>query len=56
MVKTIFKIAGLTMAGLMTWFSPMQLTHGADGCCATCQLKKEDETKIEYLEEENTEG
>ena len=37
------------MAGTMTFFSPMQMTHGTNSCCAECQFKKEDE--IEVVEE-----
>ena len=49
-MKKTLQILGLTMAGLMTWFSPMQITHGTNSCCAECVLKKEDE--IEVVEEQ----
>ena len=51
-MKKIVKIVGLFMAGLMSWFSPIQMAN-AGMCCMSCQLKKEDETKIEYIEEKN---
>tara|TARA_R110000824_G_scaffold143820_2_gene311584 strand:- start:1384 stop:1554 length:171 start_codon:yes stop_codon:yes gene_type:complete len=55
MKKTI-QILGLGMAGLMSWFSPLQITHGATMCCAECQLKKEEEIEIveEYIQEDTT--
>ena len=34
----------------MTMLAPMEINHGTDNCCATCQLKKEDE--IELTEEQ----
>ena len=49
-MKKGIQILGLTMAGLMTWFSPLQTTHGTNSCCAECVLKKEDE--IEVVEEQ----
>tara|TARA_R110001583_G_scaffold24369_1_gene88978 strand:- start:4513 stop:4698 length:186 start_codon:yes stop_codon:yes gene_type:complete len=45
----LMKILGFCMAGTMTFFSPMQMTHGTNSCCAECQFKKEDE--IEVVEE-----
>ena len=42
-MKKAIQMLGLGMAGLMTWFSPMQITHGVNSCCAECVLKKEDE-------------
>tara|TARA_R110001592_G_scaffold227939_3_gene484373 strand:+ start:5057 stop:5224 length:168 start_codon:yes stop_codon:yes gene_type:complete len=50
-MKKIIKIVGLFMAGLMSWFSPVQMAS-AGMCCVSCQLiKEENEAKIEYLEE-----
>jgi len=49
-MKKGIQILGLAMAGLMTWFSPLQTTHGTNSCCAECVLKKEDE--IEVVEEQ----
>ena len=55
MKKTI-QILGLTMAGLMAWFTPLQTTHGTNGCCAECVLKKEDEIEMveEYVQEDTS--
>ena len=39
------------MTTLIAMFQPLQITHGADGCCATCQMKKEDEDTIELVED-----
>ena len=53
-MKKVIQILGLVMAGLMTWFSPMQITHGVNSCCAECVLKKEDEIEMvieEYVED-----
>jgi|TARA_B110000459_G_C16314951_1_gene360968 hypothetical protein len=55
MKKTI-QIVGLAMAGLMAWFSPLQITHGTNSCCAECTLKKEDEIEVveEYVQEDTS--
>tara|TARA_R110000803_G_scaffold42850_5_gene91718 strand:+ start:55937 stop:56104 length:168 start_codon:yes stop_codon:yes gene_type:complete len=50
-MKKIIKIVSFLMAGLMSWFSPIQMAE-AGLCCVACQLKKEEDTKIEYVEEE----
>jgi hypothetical protein len=47
--KMVHSIA-LLIASLMTMVAPMEINHGTDNCCATCQLKKEDE--IELTEEQ----
>jgi len=52
-MKKIVKIIGLGMAGLMTWFSPIQMAN-AGICCVSCAMKKEDDVKIEYVKEEDT--
>ena len=49
-MKRIAHFMGLLMAMLVAMFQPLQITHGADGCCATCQMKKEDEDAIELVE------
>jgi hypothetical protein len=55
-MKKIIQILGLGMAGVMSWFSPLQMAHGLNMCCAECQLKKEDEIEIveEYVQEDMT--
>ena len=52
-MKKAIQILGLGMAALMTWFSPLQITHGINSCCAECVLKKEDEIEVveEYVED-----
>ena len=46
-MKRAFKIITITMAAIMSWFSPMQVTHGTDNCCAECRMmKKEDEVSV----------
>ena len=53
-MKKIIKFISVLMAGLMSWFSPVQMAN-AGMCCAACVLKNEEENKIEYVEEINTE-
>jgi len=54
-MKKIIKILSMLMAGLMSWFSPVQMAN-AGMCCAACVLIKEEENKIEYIEEINKDG
>ena len=55
-MKKLFQFFGLSMAGLMAFFSPMQqIPHGEGLCCAECALKKEDEIEIVDEFEETTE-
>mgnify|MGYP003636700918 CR=1 FL=1 len=42
MMKKIIKIIAFLMAGLMSWFNPIQ----AGMCCVSCAMKKEDEMEI----------
>jgi hypothetical protein len=55
-MKTIFKTLSLGMASVMTFFSPMSITHGEGSCCAECVMKREDEVEVVYEEEQNTDG
>ena len=55
-MKTVVKLMGLMMAMLAAMFQPLQITHGADGCCATCQMKREEDDKIEVYEEKEDIG
>jgi len=52
-MKKLIKIVGLALAGLMTWFSPVQMANSGI-CCVACAMKKEEEVKIEYVKEEDT--
>ena len=54
-MKKIIKILSMLMAGLMSWFSPVQMAN-AGMCCAACVLIKEEENKVEYVEEINKDG
>tara|TARA_R110002020_G_scaffold138469_2_gene308503 strand:- start:4607 stop:4783 length:177 start_codon:yes stop_codon:yes gene_type:complete len=49
-LKKIIHFITMLIATLMTMTTPMEINHGTDNCCATCQLKKEDE--IELTEEQ----
>ena len=54
-MKKLIKILSMLMAGLMSWFSPVQMAN-AGMCCAACVLIKEEENKVEYVEEINKDG
>tara|TARA_B110000285_G_scaffold126827_1_gene142963 strand:+ start:136 stop:303 length:168 start_codon:yes stop_codon:yes gene_type:complete len=54
-MRKIIKILSMLMAGLMSWFSPVQMAN-AGMCCAACVLIKEEENKVEYVEEINKDG
>ena len=54
-MRKLIKILSMLMAGLMSWFSPVQMAN-AGMCCAACVLIKEEENKIEYIEEINKDG
>jgi|TARA_R110002050_G_scaffold78970_1_gene168785 hypothetical protein len=41
-MKKIIRIIAFLMAGLMSWFNPVQ----AGMCCVSCAMKKEDEVEI----------
>ncbi len=41
----IVKMVGLLMAGLMSWFSPIQMVNNGI-CCVGCDMKKEDEIEL----------
>ena len=55
-LKKIIHSLTLLIAALMTMYAPMEVNHGTDNCCATCQLKKEDELELteadQYKDEE----
>jgi len=54
-MRKIIRFLSILMAGLMSWFSPVQMAN-AGMCCASCVLKNEEEDKIEYVEQINDEG
>ena len=54
-MRKLIKILSMLMAGLMSWFSPVQMAS-AGMCCTACVLIKEEENKVEYVEEINKDG
>ncbi len=52
-MNKILATVSLFMAALMSFFSPLTVNHGNQGCCAECALKKEDEVEFVYEDEEN---
>jgi len=52
-MSKIILVMSFTMSGVMSFFSPLTMSHGNQGCCAECTLKREDETEIIYEEEES---
>jgi len=50
-MNRILLILSFAMAGVMSFFSPLTISHGDQGCCAECTLKKEDE--IEIIDEDD---
>jgi len=55
MNKIIMTIS-VFMAGIMSFFSPITMSHGESGCCAECTFKKEEDIEVVYDEEDNKEG
>ena len=45
-IKKIIHTIALLITALMTMYAPMEVNHGTENCCATCQLKKEDEIEL----------
>lgn len=44
---------GFFMAGAMSFFSPVAMSHGDSGCCAECTFKKEEEVEVVDQKEDN---
>jgi len=55
-MKNLIKIISFSMAGVMSFFSPMTVNHGETNCCAECTFKKEEEIEVVYEEEDNIGG
>lgn len=55
-MKKIIKFVSILMAGVMSFFSPMNASHGESGCCAECTFKREDELEVVYDEEDDIGG
>ena len=54
-MRKVIKMLSMLMAGLMSWFSPVQMANEGM-CCVACVLKNEEENKIEYVGEINKDG
>ena len=54
-IKKIIHTIALLITALMTMYAPMEVNHGTENCCATCQLKKEDEIELTDSEQYNDE-
>ena len=54
-IKKIIHTIALLITALMTMYAPMEGNHGTENCCATCQLKKEDEIELTDSEQYNDE-
>jgi hypothetical protein len=53
----LLKGISLTFAWIGTFFSPVQVQHGQNMCCAECaMMKKEDEIEVVHEEKENIEA
>ena len=46
-------IMSFAMAAIMSFFSPLSVSHGQGSCCAECVMKKEDEIELVCEDEEN---
>lgn len=55
-MKKIIKFVSILMAGVMSFFSPVNVSHGDSGCCAECTFKREDELEVVYDEEDDIGG
>jgi hypothetical protein len=53
MMNNIIVVMSFAMAGMMSLFSPLAMSHGSQGCCAECTLKREDEVEVVYEENQN---
>ncbi len=51
-MNKVIVIMSYVMAVVMSIFSPLSVSHGSQGCCAECTLKKEDELELVHDEEE----
>ena len=52
-MNKIILVMSFAMAGMMSLFSPLTMSHGSQGCCAECTLKREDEVEVVYEENQN---
>lgn len=54
-MSKVIKFVSFMMAFLMSFFSPLNITHGQGSCCAECVMKREDELEIVYEDEDEKE-
>ncbi len=52
-MKKLKLIISFVMAAVMSFFSPLNVTHGQGSCCAECVMKREDEIEFVYEDEES---
>ena len=45
-------VMSFAMAAVMSFFSPLSVSHGQGSCCAECVMKREDEIELVYEDEE----
>jgi len=55
-MSKIIKLISFLMAFLMSFFSPLTMSHGQGSCCAECVMKREDEIEVVYEEEDDIGG
>ncbi len=53
MISKLVLVMSFIMAGVMSFFNPLTVNHGNQGCCAECTLKKEEEVELVYEDEED---
>ena len=46
-------LMSFAMAAVMSFFSPLTVSHGQGSCCAERVMKREDEIELVYEDEEN---
>ena len=42
----------ILMTAIMSLLSPLLISHGDNGCCAECAIKKEDDIEVVETDEE----
>jgi hypothetical protein len=46
-------VMSFAMAAVMSFFSPLTVSHGQGSCCAECVMKREDEVELVYQDEDD---
>ena len=52
-MSEVILVMSFAMSGVMSLFSPLTMSHGNQGCCAECTLKREDEVEFVYEDEDS---